>query len=136
MQGLRYDKYDKSRKWGTQKTRIIIILIGLILSFNQRMNKKIALNLAAVFVSTILVGIGSITSVVYAQVEEQEGNLAGKVAKLQVVIDTCDQKIRDGGPVWEGVKNDCFKVVDSFNLVMSEALKNNSVSIENILYGK
>ncbi|MFZ0343612.1 MAG: hypothetical protein WAL24_00510, partial [Nitrososphaeraceae archaeon] len=62
MQGLRYDKYDKSRKWGTQKTRIIIILIGLILSFNQRMNKKIALILAAVFVSTILVGIGSITS--------------------------------------------------------------------------
>ena len=100
------------------------------------MNKMIALILAAVFVSTIVIGIGSITSVVYTQVEEQEGNLAGKVAKLQVVIDTCDQKIRDGGPVWEGVKDDCFKVVDSFNLVMSEALKNNSVSIENILYGK
>jgi len=26
--------------------------------------------------------------------------------------------------------------VDSFNLIMSEALKNNSVSIDNILYGK
>jgi hypothetical protein len=96
-------------------------------------NKQFVLIFAAVFVSTIAVGI---TSVAYAQVEEQEGNLAGKVAKLQVVIDTCDQKIRDGGPVWEGVKDDCFKVVDSFNLVMSEALKNNSVSIENILYGK
>jgi hypothetical protein len=99
-------------------------------------NKQFALIFAALFTSTIVIGIGSITSVVYAQVEEQEGNLAGKVAKLQVVIDTCDQKIRDGGPVWEGVKDDCFKVVDSFNLVMSEALKNNSVSIENILYGK
>jgi hypothetical protein len=45
------------------------------------MNKKIALILAAVFISTILVGIGSITSVVYAQVEEQEGNLGNsKVA--------------------------------------------------------
>jgi len=99
-------------------------------------NKQFALIFAALFTSTIVIGIGSITTVVYAQVEVQEGNLAGKVAKLQVVIDTCDQKIRDGGPVWEGVKDDCFKVVDSFNLVMSEALKNNSVSIENILYGK
>ena len=99
-------------------------------------NKQFALIFAALFTSTIVIGIGSISSVVYAQVEEQEGNLAGKVAKLQVVIDTCDQKIRDGGPVWEGVKDDCFKVVDSFNLVMSEALKNNSVSIENILYGR
>ena len=51
-----------------------------------------------------MIGIGSITSVVYARIEKQEGDLAGKVAKLQVVIDTCDQKIRDGGPVWEGVK--------------------------------
>ncbi|MGB7557447.1 MAG: hypothetical protein WBM37_02930 [Nitrososphaeraceae archaeon] len=99
------------------------------------MNKKIALILTAVFVSTILVGTGIITSVVYAQVEEQEGNLAGKVAMLQVVIDTCDQKIREGGPVWEGVKDDCFKVVDAFNLVMSETLRNNNASIENILYG-
>jgi hypothetical protein len=98
-------------------------------------NKKFALIYAALFTFTIVIGKGSITSVVYAQVEEQEGNLAGKVAKLQVVIDTCDQKIRDGGPVWEWVKDDCFKVVDSFNLVMSEALKNNSVSIDNIFYG-
>jgi hypothetical protein len=99
-------------------------------------NKQFALIFAAVFTSIIVIGIGSITSVVYAQVEEQEGNLAGKVAKLQVVIDTCDQKIRDGGPVWEGVKDDCFKVVDAFNLVMSETLRNNNQSIENILYGK
>ena len=100
------------------------------------MNRKIALIFAALFTSTIVIGIGSIISVVYAQVEEQEGNLAGKVAKLQVVIDTCDQKIRDGGPVWEGVKDDCFKVMDAFNLVMSEVLRNNSARIENILYGK
>ena len=99
-------------------------------------NKQFALIFAALFTSTIVIGIGLITSVVYAQVEEQEGNLAGKVAKLQVVIDTCDQKIRDGGPVWEGVKDDCFKVVDAFNLVMSETLRNNNQSIENILYGK
>ena len=99
-------------------------------------NKQFALIFAAIFTSTIVIGIGSITSVVYAQMEEQEGNLAGKVAKLQVVIDTCDQKIRDGGPVWEGVKDDCFKVVDAFNLVMSETLRNNNASIENILYGK
>jgi hypothetical protein len=52
------------------------------------------------------------------------------------VIDTCDQKIHDGGPIWEGIRDDCFKAVDTFNLVMSEALKNNSVSIENILYGE
>ncbi|MGC2562895.1 MAG: hypothetical protein WA326_07800, partial [Nitrososphaeraceae archaeon] len=99
-------------------------------------NKQFALIFAAIFTSTIVIGIGSITSVVYAQIEEQEGNLAGKVAMLQVVIDTCDQKIRDGGPVWEGVKDDCFKVVDAFNLVMSETLRNNNASIENILYGK
>jgi hypothetical protein len=99
-------------------------------------NKQFALFFVAVFTSIIVIGIGSITSVVYAQVVEQEDNLAGKIAKLQDVIDTCDQKVRDGGPVWERVKDDCFKVVDSFNLVMSGALKNNSVSFENILYGK
>jgi hypothetical protein len=47
------------------------------------MNKQFALIFAAIFTSIIVIGIGSITSVAHAQVEEQEGDLAGKIEKLQ-----------------------------------------------------
>ena len=100
------------------------------------MNKKIASIFAAVFVSTILLGIGSITSVAYAQVEEQEGNLNGKIAKMQDVVDSCSQMAEAGEVETLGLVDDCSKVLDAFNLVMSDVLRNNSVSIENILYGK
>jgi hypothetical protein len=74
------------------------------------MNKQFALIFAAIFTPIIVKGIGSITSVAHEQVEEQEGNLAGKIAKLQDVIDTCDQKVHDDGPVWEGVKDDFLRL--------------------------
>jgi hypothetical protein len=79
------------------------------------MYKKTGSIFAAVLVSTILLGIGSITSVAYAQVEEQEGNLKGKIAKMQDVIDTCDQKAEAGTLGTSPVKEDCFKVIDAFN---------------------
>jgi hypothetical protein len=44
------------------------------------MNKQFALIFAAIFTSIIVM---TITSVAHAQVEEQEGDLAGKIEKLQ-----------------------------------------------------
>jgi hypothetical protein len=55
---------------------------------------------------------------------------------MQDVINTCDQMAETGELVTSTVKEDCFKAIDAFNLVVTDVLRNNSAIIENILYGK
>jgi hypothetical protein len=43
----------------------------------QEVNRQVASIFVAVFTSTFVIGIGSTTTLAYAQVEEQEGNLEG-----------------------------------------------------------
>jgi hypothetical protein len=102
-------------------------------------NRQVDLPFAVTFVSAITIGIGP-TTVTYGKVEEQEGNLNGKIAKMQDVVDACSTMADHRGSAMEAVKEvlmvDCSEVLDAFNIVMSDVLRNNSESIENILYGR
>jgi hypothetical protein len=51
-----------------------------------RTNKQVALIFAAIFTYTIVIGIGSITIVAYAQVEEQETGTEGIPTKMTKVL--------------------------------------------------
>ena len=73
---------------------------------------------------------------VYAQVEEQEGNLNGKIDKMQDVIDKCTQTIRIDPDAFDLILDDCFKFIDVANANITGLLKDNRNTIENILYGK
>ena len=73
---------------------------------------------------------------VYAQVEEQEGNLNGKIDKMQDVIDKCTQTIRIYPDAFDLILDDCFKFIDVANANITGLLKDNRNTIENILYGK
>ena len=78
--------------------------------------------------------VSSIT--VNAQVEEQEGNVNGKIAKLMDTIEICSERVHEGGPMWDSIKADCFKIVNAANTNITKLLSDNRISIENILYGK
>jgi hypothetical protein len=70
------------------------------------------------------------------QVEEQGGNVKGKIAKLMDAIDVCSEIVEEGGPLWDSVQADCFKVLNAANSNVTKLLTDNRISIENILYGK
>jgi hypothetical protein len=105
-------------------------------SDTREMNQKF---IVFVMGLVLLVSISTLVQT-QAQVEEQEGNLNGKIAKMQDVVDACSTMAEQRGSEMEAVQEvltvDCSKVLDAFNLVMSDVLRNNSESIENILYGR
>jgi hypothetical protein len=107
------------------------------------MRMLVVLIFAAVFISMFLIGIGSTTTLAYAQVEEQEGNLEGKLEKVHDVIDACQRMVeegkltvQEGGSMPEAIERDCFPLLGAFNVAVSEMLSNNSKVIEDILYGR
>ena len=72
---------------------------------------------------------------VFAQVEEQKGNINGKIDKMQDVIDTCTRTIEIDPDAFALMKDDCLKFFGVVDANITGLLKDNRDTIENILYG-
>jgi hypothetical protein len=67
-------------------------------------------------------------------VEKQEDNPIGQLEKTLDIIYTCENEIY-AGTISDIVKEDCIKVVGELASKMSKVLRDNSDSVDNILYG-
>lgn len=97
---------------------------------------KAVLELLIIISTTAII----IPTTIYAQpAEDPEHNLKGKLDMIQDVIqdvvDACGEKVEVGGPVWDAVETDCFKVIGAVNSSLSKVLIDNKESIDHILYG-